>query len=258
MRRASLRREHPHADPDDIERLLREWLATRPGAEHGDAVGTPRALEPPGERARVRAGRAPDATGAPRRQGRRRRRTGRLRAHGTALHSRRGRVRGGGRRRSRRSPWCARCRPTAIASWRWWSRRSAARIATVRLAPPRAVDRGQSCSISCSPRRGSSAKSSAQPDEMELFDAIRAPIATVSSLIALKVLSRDDALRPQDRVDLDGPRSDSPQAADIAETTSAAGPHRRSRLRSGTRTWLRTLDDLIAELDLRTRACRST
>ena len=47
MRRASLRREHPHADPDDIERLLREWLATRPGAEHGDAVGTPRVLEPP-------------------------------------------------------------------------------------------------------------------------------------------------------------------------------------------------------------------
>jgi len=46
MRRASLRREHPHADPDDIERLLREWLAIRPGAEHGDAGGTPRVLEP--------------------------------------------------------------------------------------------------------------------------------------------------------------------------------------------------------------------
>jgi len=47
MRRASLRREHPDARPEDIERLLREWLATRPGAEHGDAVGRPRRLEPP-------------------------------------------------------------------------------------------------------------------------------------------------------------------------------------------------------------------
>ncbi len=46
IRGASLRRGHPHAAPDDIERLLREWLATRPGAEHGDAVGTPRVLEP--------------------------------------------------------------------------------------------------------------------------------------------------------------------------------------------------------------------
>jgi hypothetical protein len=47
MKRASLRREHPGADPAEIERLLREWLATRPGAEHGDAVGRPRRLDPP-------------------------------------------------------------------------------------------------------------------------------------------------------------------------------------------------------------------
>jgi hypothetical protein len=48
MRRASLRREHPDKGPNEIECLLREWLATRPGAEHGDTVGTLRALEPPG------------------------------------------------------------------------------------------------------------------------------------------------------------------------------------------------------------------
>lgn len=47
MRRAALRREHPGADEDEIERRLRAWLATRPGAEHGDGVGRLRTLEPP-------------------------------------------------------------------------------------------------------------------------------------------------------------------------------------------------------------------
>jgi hypothetical protein len=37
---------------------------------------------------------------------------------------------------------------------------------------------------------------------VELVEGLRAPIATISALIALKVLSRDDASRPQDRVDL--------------------------------------------------------
>jgi hypothetical protein len=46
MRRASLRREYPDAGPAEIDRLLREWLATRPGAEHGDAVGRPRPVDP--------------------------------------------------------------------------------------------------------------------------------------------------------------------------------------------------------------------
>lgn len=48
MMRARLRREHPNAEGDEIERLLGEWLMTRPGAEHGDAVGRPRQLDPPG------------------------------------------------------------------------------------------------------------------------------------------------------------------------------------------------------------------
>jgi len=47
MKRAALRREHPDADADEIERLLREWLATRPGARYGDAIGPRRPLEPP-------------------------------------------------------------------------------------------------------------------------------------------------------------------------------------------------------------------
>jgi Rv0078B-related antitoxin len=39
--RQNLRRRHPDADDEGIERLLVEWLHTRPGAEHGDGVGRP-------------------------------------------------------------------------------------------------------------------------------------------------------------------------------------------------------------------------
>ena len=39
MRRAQLRREHPHATDEEIEALLIAWLETRPGAEHGDGWG---------------------------------------------------------------------------------------------------------------------------------------------------------------------------------------------------------------------------
>jgi hypothetical protein len=48
MKRAALRREHPDADEDEIARRLRAWLATRPGARHGDAVGRLRTPDPPG------------------------------------------------------------------------------------------------------------------------------------------------------------------------------------------------------------------
>lgn len=36
-----LRRERPGASPQEIEQGVREWLHTRPGAEHGDAWGRP-------------------------------------------------------------------------------------------------------------------------------------------------------------------------------------------------------------------------
>jgi hypothetical protein len=36
LRRQSIRREHPAVSEVHIERLLDEWLAERPGAEHGD------------------------------------------------------------------------------------------------------------------------------------------------------------------------------------------------------------------------------
>ena len=41
MMAANLRRRHPDATPDEIERLLENWLAERPGAELGDGPGVP-------------------------------------------------------------------------------------------------------------------------------------------------------------------------------------------------------------------------
>lgn len=41
LMRQNLRRAHPDAAEDEIERRLRAWLRHRPGAEDGDGVGTP-------------------------------------------------------------------------------------------------------------------------------------------------------------------------------------------------------------------------
>jgi hypothetical protein len=44
MMAANLRRRHPEKGPEELQDLLDEWLAARPGAEHGDADGIPIAL----------------------------------------------------------------------------------------------------------------------------------------------------------------------------------------------------------------------
>jgi len=41
MMRQNLRRSHPEAGAEEIERLLRDWLRDRPGAEVGDCPGRP-------------------------------------------------------------------------------------------------------------------------------------------------------------------------------------------------------------------------
>lgn len=41
LMRQQIRRRYPDADPETVERMLTEWLRTRPGAEHGDAAGRP-------------------------------------------------------------------------------------------------------------------------------------------------------------------------------------------------------------------------
>jgi hypothetical protein len=41
LMRQNLRRRHPQAAEEDIERLLHDWLLERPGAESGDSAGRP-------------------------------------------------------------------------------------------------------------------------------------------------------------------------------------------------------------------------
>ncbi|OFW29046.1 MAG: hypothetical protein A3G76_04365 [Acidobacteria bacterium RIFCSPLOWO2_12_FULL_65_11] len=41
LMRQKLRRSHPEAGEEEIERLLRRWLLDRPGAESGDCPGRP-------------------------------------------------------------------------------------------------------------------------------------------------------------------------------------------------------------------------
>ena len=47
LMRQNLRRAHPDADEQTIDRLIAEWLSTRPGAEHGDGPGRLRPIEDP-------------------------------------------------------------------------------------------------------------------------------------------------------------------------------------------------------------------
>ena len=41
LMRQNLRRQHPHANEEAIDRRLRQWLLERPGAELGDSAGRP-------------------------------------------------------------------------------------------------------------------------------------------------------------------------------------------------------------------------
>lgn len=44
MKRSQLRRAVPEAGEEEISRRMDAWLSTRPGAEHGDTEGIPRAF----------------------------------------------------------------------------------------------------------------------------------------------------------------------------------------------------------------------
>lgn len=41
MQRQRLRRERPHATDAELDEAIGAWLRERPGAEHGDAIGSP-------------------------------------------------------------------------------------------------------------------------------------------------------------------------------------------------------------------------
>ncbi len=47
LMRQNLRRHHAKDSDAEIEARIVRWLRTRPGAEHGDAVGRPRPLGEP-------------------------------------------------------------------------------------------------------------------------------------------------------------------------------------------------------------------
>ena len=77
---------------------------------------------------------------------------------------------------------------------------STERLATARLSDPRTSESGAVVDLLFA-SSGIEPELVEQAEVIELFDGIEAPVATVPGLIALKVLSRDDRTRPQDRVD---------------------------------------------------------
>lgn len=77
---------------------------------------------------------------------------------------------------------------------------AAKRLATARLSDPRTSEGGAVVDLLFA-SSGIEPELVEQAENIELFDGIEAPVATVPGLIALKVLSRDDRTRPQDRVD---------------------------------------------------------
>jgi len=90
------------------------------------------------------------------------------------------------------------------------------RIASARLVATRPSEAGVVLDLLFA-SSGIEADIVAGAETMELFEGLVAPIATVPALIALKVLARDDARRPQDRVDLVSLLAVA-NSADLAET----------------------------------------
>jgi predicted nucleotidyltransferase len=60
----------------------------------------------------------------------------------------------------------------------------------------------------------------AAADTLEILPHLRVPVATIGHLIALKLLARDDRLRPQDRVDL-GALLRAAEASDLGQARTA-------------------------------------
>lgn len=75
------------------------------------------------------------------------------------------------------------------------------RLATLRLAAPGATGRGVVVDLLFA-SSGIEGEITRQAELLELFPSLRVPVARVEHLVALKVLARDDARRPQDRQDL--------------------------------------------------------
>jgi predicted nucleotidyltransferase len=75
------------------------------------------------------------------------------------------------------------------------------RLAASRLIPPHESESGVVVDALFA-SSGIEAEVAADADMLDILPGIRVPVASIGHLIALKVLSRDDQTRPQDRVDL--------------------------------------------------------
>jgi len=114
------------------------------------------------------------------------------------------------------------------------------RLATVRLRSPSSAVVDLLFASS-----GAEAEIIARSDEIEVLRGIRLGVPTVGHLIALKVLSRDDRERPQDRVDLAAllrraTRADLTEAREALELITERGFNRGKQL-------VDELDGVVAE-----------
>ena len=121
---------------------------------------------------------------------------------------------------------------------------AAGRLATARLVPPQEDDAGIVLDVLFA-SSGIEPEITEAAEELDIFPGLRVPVARVGHLLALKLLSRDDRARPQDRVDLVALlRAATP--ADIEEARGAVALiHARGFQRD--RDLSRDLDRLIAE-----------
>jgi hypothetical protein len=78
---------------------------------------------------------------------------------------------------------------------------AARRLATVRLAPPGETERGVVVDLLFA-SSGVEPEVVAAAELLEVLPGLRVPVARLGHLLALKVLSRDDQTRQQDRADI--------------------------------------------------------
>ena len=115
---------------------------------------------------------------------------------------------------------------------------AARRLATVRLAPAGEGALGTVVDLLFA-SSGIEPEIVAAADLIEAVPGLRAPVARLGHLIALKVLARDDRTRPQDRVDL---------AALLTRADAAALAEARESLTLVTRRGFQRGRDLLAAL----------
>ena len=114
------------------------------------------------------------------------------------------------------------------------------RLATVRLIPPGEAEDGVVLDLLLA-SSGIEAEVVAAAEPLEILPGLRVPVAQIGHLIALKILSRDDRARPQDRVDL---------AALLARADSSALELAREGLAAIVARSYARGRDLLADLDV--------